>query len=193
MVVEALDQVLDQVEVDQIQSFHQLHLLAVAVEVEVILVYQVLLILGLMVDQEEEVVLHSHHQDPHLVALVIRLLQVLHKVMLVVVDTIKVAYILLLVEVAVQLLLVLQVEMDLVQDLQEMVEQGQLLLLQQVLLEEEAEEMVVDVLLYEIRHQLVLVEGVMVQQEQIILVVEVELTEVQVAQVLLLLDINFNN
>ena len=53
--------------------------------------------------------------------------------------------------------------------------------------------MVVDVLLYEIRHQLVLVEGVMVQQEQLTLVVEVELTEVQVAQVLLLLDINFNN
>jgi hypothetical protein len=102
-------------------------------------------------------------------------LQLVHlKEMLVVVDVIKVAYIMLLVVEVVQLRLVVLVGVVLVQDLQDQEVRVRLLLLQQVLSEEQVEEMVVVMFLYEIRHQLVLVEGVMVQQEQLTLVVEVE-------------------
>ena len=152
-------------EMEVLLLFQQLHQLVVEV-VEEHLVHQIQVMnLEQMVDQEVVDQLLSHRQDPHPVGLEIHLQLVQHKVLLVVVDIIKVVYIMPVVVEVVQQQLELQVEMDLVQDLQEMVEQGQLLLLQEVLLEEQVEEMQVVVLLYEIRHQLVLVVVVMLEQE----------------------------
>jgi hypothetical protein len=119
----------------------------VVVEVVHKLVYQQHQILEDQEDQEEEVLLHSHHLEdfqedreiPHPLAHL--------KVIMAVVDITKVVCIMLLEEVAVQQQLEVQVEIVQVQHLQEMVEQGQLLLLQEVLLEEQVEEMVVEMFL----------------------------------------------
>jgi hypothetical protein len=131
--------------VDQIQYFHQLHLLVV-VEVDSFQVrIPMLLIMVLPVDPEVEE-LHQHRrQDQDLVEQVIHLHQIQLKVLLVVADITQVVYILQVAEVVEQLPLVLQVEMVLVQHLQEEVVLEQLLVLQQVLLEDQEEEMVADV------------------------------------------------
>jgi|TARA_B110000977_G_scaffold148317_1_gene188082 hypothetical protein len=131
--------------VDQIQYFHQLHLLVV-VEVDSFQVrIPMLLIMVLPVDPEVEE-LHQHRrQDQDLVEQVIHLHQIQLKVLLVVADITKAVYILQVAEVVEQLPLVLQVEMVLVQHLQEEVVLEQLLVLQQVLLEDQEEEMVADV------------------------------------------------
>ena len=131
--------------VDQIQYFHQLHLLVV-VEVDSFQVrIPMLLIMVLPVDPEVEE-LHQHRrQDQDLVEQVIHLHQVQLKVLLVVADITQVVYILQVAEVVEQLPLVLQVEMEVVQHLQEEVVLEQLLVLQQVLLEDQEEEMVADV------------------------------------------------
>ena len=131
--------------VDQIQYFHQLHLLVV-VEVDSFQVrIPMLLIMVLPVDPEVEE-LHQHRrQDQDLVEQVIHLHQVQLKVLLVVADITQAVYILQVAEVVEQLPLVLQVEMEVVQHLQEEVVLEQLLVLQQVLLEDQEEEMVADV------------------------------------------------
>jgi hypothetical protein len=131
--------------VDQIQYFHQLHLLVV-VEVDSFQVrIPMLLIMVLPVDPEVEE-LHQHRrQDQDLVEQVIHLHQIQLKVLLVVADITQVVYILQVAEVVEQLPLVLQVEMEVVQHLQEEVVLEQLLVLQQVLLEDQEEEMVADV------------------------------------------------